>query len=255
MVYDERFVAFLDILGFKNMIESTKNNIEYQEKIKNVLNYIAGIRNDNYYGDLAKYRVFKEVSVFSDSIVISYSSSLDIGGALFHVLMDLVYICIDLLINGIYVRGGVSCGQMYHDKKVCFGPAMVQSYEIENKTAVYPRIVIDPTAIRRGLALPGKANTLDQEAKHLKALICCDEYGTYYLDFLSQRSEFDPSYPYECFLNDLKVSIVSNLGLGYPIHIAQKYFWFANYYNETIKKVYKKYPPDILIDLEPYQNN
>ncbi|TCL53997.1 hypothetical protein EDD76_1238 [Kineothrix alysoides] len=239
MVYEERFIAFLNILGFKNMIESTKDNIEYQEKIKNILNYIAGIRDDNYYGSLAEYGVFKEVSVFSDSIVISYSSSLDIGGALFHVLMDLVYICNDLLIHGIYVRGGVSCGQMYHDKNVCLGPAMVKSYEIENKTAVYPRIVIDPPAFRRGLDLPGKASTLEQEAKHLKALICCDKNGIYYLDFLSQHQEFNDSLDYNYFLESIKSNIISHLNARYHRDIAQKYFWFANYYNETIKKSMK----------------
>ncbi len=222
MVYDERFVAFLDILGFKNMIQFTTDNIEYQEKIRNILNYISEIRNDNYHGKLAEYGCFKEVSVFSGSIVISYSSSLDIGGALFHVLMDFVYICNDLLTNGIYVRGGVSCGQMYHDKKVCFGPAMVRSYEIENKIAIYPRIVIDPLALSMGL------------------------------DFLSQHQEFNSPLHYNHFLESLKLNIVSHLNAGYPIKIAQKYFWFANYYNETIEKVYENHPADRLIDLETY---
>ena len=251
MAYEDRFVAFLDILGFKTIINDTeKNDAEYQ-RIKRVLNYIAEVRNDNYEGMFAKYGILKEISVFSNSIVISYSSSLSIGGALFHVLIDLVHICIDLLNANIYVRGGVTYGKMHYDKNICFGSAMVKAYMLEGE-AVYPRIVIETEAIKMGLELLGQANTVEMEAEYLDSLICCDKAGIFYLDFLSQNGEFDESDYYYDFLNKVKVNLALHLSAKYSPRILKKYLWFAKYYNRTVKKVYKKYPKTMLIDWKKY---
>lgn len=35
-----------------------------------------------------------------------------------------------LLSANIFVRGGIAYGQMYHDKKICFGPAMIKAYKM-----------------------------------------------------------------------------------------------------------------------------
>lgn len=65
---------------------------------------------ENYNGMLPMADLGKQVTAFSDSIVISYDAAMPGGG--FHVLMDLVYICNDLLGIGIPVRGGVTVGQL-----------------------------------------------------------------------------------------------------------------------------------------------
>jgi hypothetical protein len=45
-------------------------------------------------------------------------------------------------IHGILLRGGISLGECYEDEDFIFGPALVNSYELEERTAVFPRIVI-----------------------------------------------------------------------------------------------------------------
>lgn len=55
--YDNRFVAFIDILGFKSIIENTVRNALEYKRIKNVLTYIAQMQEDNYYGFLAQYGI------------------------------------------------------------------------------------------------------------------------------------------------------------------------------------------------------
>lgn len=105
------------------------------------LSYIGSMQHDNYNGMLPMVDLGKQVTAFSDSIVISYDTSMPGGG--FHVLMDLVYICNDLLGIGIPVRGGVTVGQLIHDERKCFGPAMVEAYLMESQAAIYPRIIIN----------------------------------------------------------------------------------------------------------------
>ena len=43
--------------------------------------------------------------------------------------------------NGFLGRGGATVGQLVHRNGVVFGPALVEAYELEAKTAVYPRII------------------------------------------------------------------------------------------------------------------
>lgn len=240
MVYEKKFVAFLDILGFKNMIKCTINNIAYQKKIMQVLSDIASIRQDNYHGFLSEYGVYKEVSVFSDSIVISYSTKLEIGGGLFHILIDLISICINLVERGIYVRGAVTCGLMHHDKNICFGPAMVKAYELEEESAIYPRIIIELSTICEDLKHPGQANSVKMEANYLRGIIKRDTKDKkYFLDYLSQWEEFNEPEDYDKFIGNVRKNLIECLQhTEYPEKIQEKYRWFKKYYNDTIRKAY-----------------
>ena len=62
--YENRFIVFLDILGFKELVKKTTQDASNFETISRVLNYISEVRNENYHGFLAQYdTIKKEVSV------------------------------------------------------------------------------------------------------------------------------------------------------------------------------------------------
>ena len=48
--YNLRYVAFLDLLGFKNMVNQSVENQTILNNINRALNYIGGIQHDNYNG-------------------------------------------------------------------------------------------------------------------------------------------------------------------------------------------------------------
>lgn len=250
--YENRFIVFLDILGFKELVKKTTQDASNFETISRVLNYISEVRNENYHGFLAQYdTIKKEVSVFSDSIVISYPG--DTRGGLFFLLMDLVFICLQLNFNGIFVRGGVTFGQLYHKRHICFGPAMITAYEMEQNLAITPRIIVDTTAISNGLKSPGYANTCEEEAEYLAHLLKQDEEDEQiYLDFLSQSEELDFPEEYPYYLNEIKSSIIKNLiETKDRANIYSKYIWYAKYYNNTIEALYGNYDElksELLID-------
>lgn len=237
--YENRFIAFIDILGFKNIIDKTLMDKEAYQSVLSAVNYISGVRKENYEGFLSKYGIFKEVSVFSDSIVISYSY--DINGGLFHILMDLVFISFSLTASGIFIRGGVTYGGVYHKESVCFGPAMIKAYKLESEEAIYPRIVVDEVAIKYDIIYHGSANTPEHEAEYLESLLIKGKDGEYYLDFLSQSQEFDESYDYLVAIKKIRNRTIKNLKEYRDIRkIFKKYKWFAKYYNLTIRKLYKR---------------
>lgn len=150
-IYENRILAFVDILGFKNMVQVSASNFEEQVRLMKAMNIIHSYKSLNDKGPdggLRKYGV--QVTTFSDSAILSYPISFD--GGLFHVLLDLIHLQIDLACLGIFIRGGVSIGPAHHDEFNAFGPAMVDAYELESKIAKYPRIILSGQTISSGIA-------------------------------------------------------------------------------------------------------
>ncbi len=109
-IYEYRILAFVDILGFKNMIQQSIYNIQEQKRILYAMNIIHSYKELSDFGfDGTNYGI--QVTTFSDSAIISYPISFD--GGLFHVLIDLIHLQIDLSNLGIFIRGGVSIGLAY----------------------------------------------------------------------------------------------------------------------------------------------
>lgn len=233
--YNNRYVAFLDILGFKNMVCESEKNLQILDVINKALDYTRTIQHENYEGEYPMSELGKQVSVFSDSIVISYK--METGGAGFNVLVDLIYICNDLLSLGILVRGGVTIGQLIHEDNKCFGPAMVEAYRIETKIAKYPRIIIDPEVITYDLKYRGENNTLEFEKKYIRNLIDYDEDGLMYLDYLGSFREVDEDDVYLGYLCKVKKFIIDSISsFSGNQEILSKYGWLKSYFNKTVRK-------------------
>jgi len=67
--YENRFIAFLDILGFKNWVDKTVDDEDVFNTIKSGIDYISREREELYHGRYSDIRINdKEISVFSDSI-------------------------------------------------------------------------------------------------------------------------------------------------------------------------------------------
>lgn len=236
--YNIRYVAFLDLMGFKNLVFDSVGNHYVLDNINRALDYICYLQNDNYHGKIPMVDLGRQVTVFSDSIVISYDTAMPGGG--FHVLMDLVYICNDLLGIGIPVRGGVTVGELIHDERKCFGPAMIEAYMLESDVAKFPRIIIEPKVLQYDLFNPGQANTIEYEEKYLIGLVKRDLYdGKIFLDYLKQYNEFDEIEVYNDYIFRTRKFIIENLNrYKSEAGIYEKYDWLKGYYNETVMNLY-----------------
>lgn len=157
--YNECYIAFLDILGFKNMI-----NTLTCEEILHVFTYdlknkLSGIYNG------------KEPLIDTDNIhmrVMSDSICFWIGADIENALAGLIVTCLhfqaELLYckNPILLRGAITKGGVFANDQVIFGPGYVDAYLMEENNAKYPRIIM--------------ANALREEA-----LIATKENCKYYL--------------------------------------------------------------------------
>ena len=143
--YTERFIAFLDVIGFRYIVsESDKKIGKKQEVIKRVseailysiseIEEILGSESNLIY------------THFSDSFVISIPVNEKLHDAYkFSLLISTVVY--EFLRSNIFLRGGITRGQLIHNDKLLFGPAMNRAYELESHVAKYPRIIIDPNLI------------------------------------------------------------------------------------------------------------
>ncbi|MGP4105984.1 hypothetical protein [Virgibacillus sp. L01] len=62
--YEKRIIAFIDILGFREHINQTIMNPNHFKKIKDVLNFISELKQDNDQGTLSQKSIGREVTVF-----------------------------------------------------------------------------------------------------------------------------------------------------------------------------------------------
>ena len=241
-IYEDRVLAFVDILGFRSMIKDSESVYEAQKRIKTAMNIIHSYKtlNDSPMGseqndDKAGLRSLGiQITTFSDSAIISYPLSYD--GALFYLIIDLIHLQMELLWLGILIRGGIVIGPAYHDSVNAFGPAMVSAYELESKKAIYPRIIMHPNTVKLGLKMsPSHLNDFDLEL--FKTTICQDADGYFFVEYLQQYQEFDfPEITYYEWMFGIRKMIVDNLNNTQFIpDVFAKYQWLLHYWNRTLE--------------------
>lgn len=153
--YENRFVAFLDILGFKELIYKIEDDGEKSpdfERVRSVLNFLHeesvesnGQHDLLIYEQKEGYILEKElgdprISYKSDCVIISTESSFEGFKALCN---KLTKFSTDIACDGIFIRGAITHGKIYHHGPMLFGSAYQRAYELESKNAVHPRIILD----------------------------------------------------------------------------------------------------------------
>lgn len=237
--YQERIVAFVDILGFSAMIAKSESDEAEYKRIKRALDTIQNVKNH------ADNSVTK-VSTFSDSIVISYPTT---GrSSLFYILIDLVHLQLELLQQGILVRGGIAKGKVRHVKEMVFGPAMVAAYDLESKYAVYPRVIVEKDVVdweKENYRKQKYGSEFD--IQDLDGLLKRDDYNdVYYIDILKQYQEANYLEDFEMMLYNVHSTIIDGLK-NKNKSVVMKYIWLKNYFNDTISSLYPKLADSLLI--------
>jgi hypothetical protein len=131
--YDKGYVAFLDILGFKNKIESK----EFTD-IYNVFQRIKSKKKDQ---DENNSNCDTKFLFCSDSIFIT-SHELD---SVVRIASSLSLEIMELLDLG--VRGAITYGDYFHSGNIVYGPAIIEACRLEKEEAKYSRVIIDQSVI------------------------------------------------------------------------------------------------------------
>jgi hypothetical protein len=152
--YEKRFVAFLDILGFKELIKKIeKENTESQdhERVTLILDFLYQESvESNTHHDLLIYEEVEDgllekelgdprINYISDCVIISTEGTFE---GFFALCNKVTKFSVQGASAGIYMRGGITYGNLYHHGPMLYGTAYQRALELEEQ-ASDPRILID----------------------------------------------------------------------------------------------------------------
>lgn len=172
-MYEDRCIAFIDLLGFGGLVEKSSSDGDLPEKILAALTSIQprNIEEEAYAlinhelcppEEIENVRAaLKEmtqnmkiihpvtITYFSDSLVLSAKSDDVIATQL--ILELLAKLSIKLWSDhSLLLRGGITEGKLIHiENGPLFGPAMNRAYYLESELAKNPRILIDSACIEK----------------------------------------------------------------------------------------------------------
>jgi len=180
--YSERYVAFIDILGFSDLVEKSVNDPETFAKVLGVTRGLAEVAKNV----AAEYEVLIDShdmasSAFSDNIVISTPAAAQAhrSGSLYAIAFAVQGLCRRLLVElSVAARGGIAKGLAYHKEGKLFGPAIVAAYRLEHDVAKVARIAVSPEIAQEWARHFGAPPGLTA----LKSVIQVDQDGIHYLD-------------------------------------------------------------------------
>lgn len=246
-IYEQRAVAFMDILGFKEHI-AEKREAELlnalQVPVTWVTDFPGGLSVGNY-----------EISAFSDSIAISTKLHDENGqpstGA--HLLVFLAsYLQLKLVALGMLVRGGAAVGELYHRNGV-LGPAMNDAHAIESQLAIYPRVAVSQALrdrynaeIEHSLQTNRSAEAEKIIAEIIEETFWTSDDEVPYINCLAKHAPLPPEFVWDNSklherLHPARYGLDG--GLAYKVNVARtalanrpsdsralaKHNWFSNY--------------------------
>ncbi|WP_198958941.1 hypothetical protein [Candidimonas nitroreducens] len=143
--FSDKFVAFVDILGFKNLVNRASRHddmsLDDLLRLAQTLGPTEARSVFDAYGPVccpAAHRVRKNLDFrvvqISDCVIVS--SEISPAG-----LINLIHYCwgsvLRLLTEGVLCRGYVTRGEIYHTERQVIGPAYQEAYSKEGRVSVF----------------------------------------------------------------------------------------------------------------------
>lgn len=250
--YEKRLVAFIDILGFKEIISNSQKDSSKIDLIYSVLTFLKNWEKSEFWSlkfvevemDAQKKGVSKfdirgktNTTAFSDSIVVSVKVEDDINEMVSTLIANLAYAGAILLEKGILIRGGLTLGDIIHESNgVVFGQGLIDAFMLETKNAKYPRIVLsDKLVAELNYPIDSKRDRYPYH-QYIQRFEdgCAGIHQLIYFEVLQDWTEMTPELLEESLEKARKV-IVSGLDSSFERpEIYQKYFWLKEQYNNLI---------------------
>lgn len=250
-IYEQRLCAFVDILAFRDLIKRSLDRPVLQIQIRQLLREVVqarpvwerdspvdliearlaqqGASDPKHEAELLvrEYAAAERGSSFSDSLVLSATLN---DRAITGLITSLLFLSRGLAELGRYARGAVCLGPLCHEQDLCFGPALINAYDLE-KNAEYPRIVFTPEAYAEVVKI--QLPSVGPLAPYLRE----DVDGRWFLDFLSQTA-LDLAGPFRSEqMGEIRRELGRQLSSSQaPIQVRRKLVWLARYFNSVLEK-------------------
>ncbi|MDY6264966.1 MAG: hypothetical protein SPM09_11205 [Fibrobacter sp.] len=145
--YTECHIAFIDILGFKNLVMNEQCDYLYNVFQQIRVSSQTGFNLGNEF--VSSFLLVKHY-VMSDSIILYIDAS--IKDSFFALVRTCQFLQMSLLTmdTPILVRGGITSGPIFSENEIIYGKGLINSYLLEENTAIYPRIIFTKQTLDNG---------------------------------------------------------------------------------------------------------
>lgn len=208
MDYQNKIIAYVDILGFKNYIETTVENGKKDSLYRTLFSFKSSEQSN-----LLKYPT-REASHFSDLLVITIDYNKTYLEQLIEDLLNLTNNVIKS--SSLLLRGIILEGKILHYNGIIFGPGLIEAYELEKNVVQFPRIVVNKTLI--------------DELEIDKSKLFLDIDNSYYIDYIKNKVSSSENSNNN-FSEPLSSMVQQGLKSSDP-GIREKYKWLANRHNQ-----------------------
>jgi hypothetical protein len=222
--YRERYVVFLDLLGFKALVESAEVNGEAHGRLAESLDRLRETLCDNAAIDM-------RFTYCSDCIIVTAERS---QHGLWELLASVHTLTCNLLQNDVLVRGGMTLGGTFHNHQFVYGTAVSRAACIEKdheKGAKGPLVLLSPE-VYEDAKVYGKS-ILDWLEE--------DGPGRYFVHYLCGFAEYHdtPPLPGKVVLDDDAgriVHFISRRLMEDTGRVLEKAQWLQSYWNRAVAK-------------------
>lgn len=252
LTYEHRLIAFIDILGFKEIVKQSETDTSKIELIYSVLEYLKDWEKtekwDLKFIEIEESAQYKGVSnfdlrgrtnttSFSDSIVVSVKVDQNVNEMASTLIVNLAYIGTVLLEKGILFRGGLTIGNIIHvDNGTVFGQGLIDAFMLETRSAKYPRIVLSDKLLNKlNYPITAKRNRYPYH-QYLDRFEdgCVGFHQLIYYQVIENWTEMTPELLTESLRKVRKV-IIGGLDSSFEKpEVFEKYNWLKEQYNKLI---------------------
>lgn len=267
----ECYVAFLDLMGVRSLAGKAAKDSKLSASLVSALNETRNISTfyqetvDLDSGSSNKWSL--QVQAFSDCVVMFIPT---VTKMLPWLLASVRRLHDRLLKLDVPIRGGITVGEMYWDTAwdkesngkvsrstpVAFGPGLIAAYDLENATAVYPRLLFSSALYRHVEEVYRLRSSKPLGSGKLLDFLRQDADGLYHFDVLhadinrkevirktktgneqeQHSNHFELAEPsYSEWLEQVRQFIERGRQSVDTEKLEAKYMWLANYYNEKAK--------------------
>lgn len=268
--YKKRYVAFLDVLGFKNLVlkRSDKQLKDYLDIVESSLEEIKEIDGKSIIDSI----------VVSDSVVLVMKCDRARIDRFRHFCVAIGLIQSRLAVRGLWLRGAISMGDISfcNRLKQIIGKPYITAYELEQTKAIYPRVILDTEIIEELDCKDSQELIRDINDKtfcNWSFPILYDpnqvprayrsNVNTVFIDYINPIiGDSETSSPGSTRTLDEVIKTIED-NINADAKIAEKYRWLATYLREKllVQNKEEQYSDSIstleqiLLNFESYQSN
>jgi len=219
-IYRDKYVVFMDILGFKNLVSAADQQPAHRNTLLSILTLLKHTAAANPHCGL-------HLSQFSDCIILSADHS---PQGLRDLLMSVDNIVSNLLQRNILLRGGMEVGGVHHDDDFVYGMGVNKAHELQCTKPHDPCILVSGEVCNDMKASGfGHYIEFDQTKDPPRA----------FLHYLLQYATYDPLTPMPGMevLDQPAARIIRLMSHRLRVDsgdVLEKAQWFQAYWNRTV---------------------